>query len=51
MSLSGHEGRRTLQRYLKPSQEGAHRRLEEMDPQRRVWTPDADELAARMTTR
>lgn len=31
MNLSGHEDRRTLQRYLKPSKEGTHRRLDEID--------------------
>ena len=51
MNLSGHEDRRTLQRYLKPSKEGTHRRLDEIDAQRGTWTPSADELAARMTTR
>jgi integrase/recombinase XerC len=51
MNLSGHEDRRTLQRYLKPSKDGTHRRLDEADAQRGAWTPDADELAARMATR
>ena len=51
MNLSGHEDRRTLQRYLKPSKEGTHRRLDKIDAQRGTWTPSADELAARMTTR
>lgn len=51
MNLSGHEDRRTLQRYLKPSKEGTHRRLDEADAQRGAWTPDAEELAARMATR
>lgn len=49
MNLSGHEDRRTLQRYLKPSKEGTHRRLDAMDVQRGTWTPGADELAAQMT--
>lgn len=51
MNLSGHEDRRTLQRYLKPSKEGTHRRLDEIDAQRGTWTPNAEELAARMATR
>ncbi|MEV0704990.1 hypothetical protein AB0I53_44715 [Saccharopolyspora sp. NPDC050389] len=50
MNLSGHEDRRTLQRYLKPSKEGTHHRLDEIDAQRGAWTPSAEELAARMTT-
>jgi hypothetical protein len=45
MRLAG----RTLQRYLKPSKEGTHRRLDELDAQRGTWTPSADELDARMT--
>jgi integrase/recombinase XerC len=49
MNLSGHEDRRTLQRYLKPSKEGTHRRLDEIDAHRGAWTPTAHELAARMT--
>lgn len=28
MNFSGHEDRRTRQRYLKPSKEGTHRRLD-----------------------
>lgn len=48
MNLSGHEDRRTLQRYLKPSKEGTHRRLDEIDAQRGTWTPSAEEVAARM---
>lgn len=48
MNLSGHEDRRTLQRYLKPSKEGTHRRLDALDVQRGAWTPDAREIAARM---
>lgn len=51
MNLSGHEDRRTLQRYLKPSKEGTHRRLDEIDAHRDTWTPSAEELAARMATR
>jgi integrase/recombinase XerC len=51
MNLSGHEDRRTLQRYLKPSKEGTHRRLDDIDKQRGAWTPTTDELAARMATR
>ncbi len=51
MNLSGHEDRRTLQRYLKPSKEGTHRRLDEIDAQRPTWTPSAEELGARMSTR
>lgn len=52
MNLSGHQDRRTLQRYLNPSKEGTHRRLDEIDAQRGTWTtPSADELAARMATR
>lgn len=50
MNLSGHEDRRTLQRYLRPSKEGTHRRLDEIDAQRSTWTPSAEELAARMAT-
>lgn len=50
MNLSGHQDRRTLQRYLNPSKEGTHRRLDEIDAQRGTWTPSADELAARMST-
>lgn len=48
MNLSGHEDRRTLQRYLKPSKEGTHRRLDAMDVQRGTWTPTADQLATRL---
>ncbi|MFE5565925.1 tyrosine-type recombinase/integrase [Amycolatopsis japonica] len=48
MNLSGHEDRRTLQRYLKPSKEGTHRRLDDIDAQRGARTASADELAARM---
>jgi integrase/recombinase XerC len=51
MNLSGHEDRRTLQRYLKPSKEGTQRRLDGIEAQRGTWTPSADELADRMTTR
>jgi integrase/recombinase XerC len=50
MNLSGHQDRRTLQRYLAPSKEGTHRRLDAIDAQRGTWTPTADELAARMAT-
>jgi integrase/recombinase XerC len=50
MNLSGHEDRRTLQRYLRPSKGGTHRRLDEIDAQRSTWTPSAEELAARMAT-
>ena len=48
MNLSGHEDRRTLQRYLKPSKEGTHRRLDDLDARRGAWTSSAGELAARM---
>lgn len=48
MNLSGHEDRRTLQRYLKPSKEGTHRRLDALDNRRGAWTLSADELATRM---
>ena len=48
MNLSGHEDRRTLQRYLRPSKEGTHRRLDEMDALRGTWAPGADELATRL---
>ncbi|WP_158688184.1 MULTISPECIES: site-specific integrase [Actinomycetes] len=48
MNLSGHEDRRTLQRYLKPSKEGTHRRLDDIDARRSTRPPSADELAARM---
>jgi integrase/recombinase XerC len=51
MNLSGHEDRRTLQRYLQPSKEGTQRRLDGIEAQRGTWTPSADELADRMTTR
>ncbi|MBW4722379.1 tyrosine-type recombinase/integrase [Saccharothrix obliqua] len=51
MNLSGHEDRRTLQRYLTPSKEGTHRRLDEIDARRPEHTPDAAELAARMAGR
>ena len=51
MNLSGHEDRRTLQRYLKPSKEGTHRRLDEIDAHRPTWTPSTEELGARMSTR
>jgi integrase/recombinase XerC len=50
MNLSGHRDRRTLQRYLHPSKGGTHRRLDAIDARRGAWTPDAEELAARMTT-
>jgi integrase/recombinase XerC len=33
------------------SKEGTHRRLDEIDARRDAWTPTADDLAARMTTR
>jgi integrase/recombinase XerC len=46
--LSGHEDRRTLQRYLKPSKEGTLR-LDEIDAHRPTWAPSADELATRLT--
>ncbi len=51
MNLSGHEDRRTLQRYLNPSKDGTHRRLDDIDARRGTWTwtPGADELAARLT--
>ena len=51
MNLSGHEDRRTLQRSLQPSTEGTQRRLDGSEAQRGTWTPSADELADRMTTR
>lgn len=51
MNLSGHEDRRTLQRYLKPSKEGTHRRLDDIDARRPERTPDARELAARLAGR
>lgn len=50
MNLSGQEDRRTLQRYLKPSKEGAHRRLDAIDAHRPEGTPDAAEFAARLGT-
>lgn len=50
MKLSGPEDRRTLQRYLKPSKEGTHRRLDDIDARRGNRIPSADELAARVTT-
>lgn len=48
MLLSGHEDRRTLQRYLHPSKEGAHSRFDEIDAHRDAWTPDADYIAERL---
>ncbi|MBF6284493.1 site-specific integrase (plasmid) [Nocardia farcinica] len=48
MLLSGHEDRRTLQRYLHPSKEGAHRRLDDIDARRGTWTPSAADLAERI---
>lgn len=48
MILSGHEDRDTLQRYLHPTKEGAHRRIDDIDTRRSAWTPEADEIAARM---
>lgn len=48
MNLSGHEDRRTLQRYLRPSKEGTHRRLDALDVQRGTWTPGPAEIAARL---
>jgi integrase/recombinase XerC len=50
MNLSGHEDRRTLQRYLKPSKDGTHRRLDDIDARRHTWTPGAAELADRLST-
>jgi integrase/recombinase XerC len=50
MNLSGHEDRRTLQRYLNPPG-GHHRRLDEIDAHRPTWTPSTEELGARMSTR
>ncbi|TCO59366.1 hypothetical protein EV192_104207 [Actinocrispum wychmicini] len=44
MNLSGHDDRRTFQRYLKPSKEGTRRRMDTVDAQRGAWTPAADEL-------
>ncbi|WP_159850786.1 site-specific integrase [Nocardia sp. CY41] len=49
MNLSGHEDRRTLQRYLTPSKDGTHRRLDDIDARRAIWTPGPDELAMRLT--
>lgn len=48
MNLSGHEDRRTLQRYLAPSKEGTHRRLDQLDVHRGTWTLDAGDIAARL---
>ncbi|GGM73876.1 hypothetical protein GCM10012275_50710 [Longimycelium tulufanense] len=48
MNLSGHEDRRTLQRYLNPSKEGTHQRLDDIDNRRHTWTPGADELTDRL---
>jgi integrase/recombinase XerC len=48
MLLSGHEDRRTLQRYLHPSKEGAHRRLDDIDARRAAATPSAATLAERL---
>ena len=48
MLLSGHEDRRTLQRYLHPSKEGAHRRLDDIDARRGTATPSAADLAERI---
>ncbi|WP_051163164.1 site-specific integrase [Nocardia brevicatena] len=49
MHLSGHEDRHTLQRYLKPSKDCTHRRLDAIDAYRRTWTPGANEIAACLT--
>ncbi|MCX4093595.1 tyrosine-type recombinase/integrase [Nocardia sp. alder85J] len=48
MLLSGHEDRRTLQRYLHPTHAGAHRRLDDIDARRGHWTPAATDLAERL---
>ncbi|RMI27578.1 tyrosine-type recombinase/integrase [Nocardia stercoris] len=39
MNLSGHEERRTLQRYLSPSKEGTHSQLDAIDARRGDRTP------------
>lgn len=49
MNLSGHRDRRTLQRYLRPSKEGTHRRLDDLDAQRGVWVPDTDAIRSKIT--
>jgi integrase/recombinase XerC len=48
MNLSGHEDRRTLQRYLAPSKEGTQARLDAIDEARSSWPPDAAEIADRL---
>jgi integrase/recombinase XerC len=48
MNLSGHEDRRTLQRYLAPSKEGTQARLDAIDAARGTWPPDAAEIADRL---
>ncbi|MGW5384000.1 hypothetical protein [Nocardia sp. NPDC003963] len=48
MNLPGHEDRRILQRYLKPSKDGTHRRLDDVDAKRGTWTVGVDELTARL---
>jgi integrase/recombinase XerC len=48
MLLSGHEDRRTLQRYLHPTKDGAHRRLDDIDARRGAFTPSATDLADRL---
>lgn len=50
MNLSGHEDRRSLQRYLAPSKEGTQRRLDQLDAQRGRWTPDAAAIDAQLAT-
>ncbi|MFE3279545.1 tyrosine-type recombinase/integrase [Nocardia sp. NPDC059239] len=51
MNLSGHEDRRTLQRYLNPSKDGTHRRLDDIDAGRGVARPDRPDLPFRPVVR
>lgn len=48
MNLSGHEDRRTLQRYLTPSKDGTHRRLDVIDAHLTVDTRAAPAAVARL---
>jgi integrase/recombinase XerC len=48
MNLSGHEDRRTLQRYLNPSKDGTHQRLDAIDARHLPRTPGITEIADRL---
>lgn len=48
LNLSGHDDRRSLQRYLAPSKEGTHARLDALDTKRSHWTPDPSAIAAQL---